>query len=221
MALITPICILRPFTPKNGNLFFKIFRFFMHYLNGIQVHVEGKDIIEKTHPSVLIGNHQHNIDVLMAAGLYTNFVVVLGKFELGLIPFFGQIYILCGNILVKRGNRKKAMQSMKKLEKIVLDKKLSVLVFPEGHRNSNSALLPFKKGAFYTAVRTQTPLIPFSVSNFMTYQNLNSFKKVNIYLKIHPPIETQGLTEKDINFLVSKSRLIIEEGITQMNKYYN
>jgi 1-acyl-sn-glycerol-3-phosphate acyltransferase len=192
----------------------------MHCFVGIQVHVDGKDIIENNHPSVLIGNHQHNLDVLMVAGLYTNFVVVLGKFELGLIPFFGQIYVLCGNILVKRGNRKKAMQSMIKLEKIVLEKKLSVLVFPEGHRNANEKLLPFKKGAFYTAVRTQSPLIPFSVSQFVTYQDLNTFKKVNMYIKVHQPISTVGMTTKDIPKLVEKSKSIIEDGILEMNKNY-
>jgi 1-acyl-sn-glycerol-3-phosphate acyltransferase len=220
MVLITPICLLRPLSPKNGNLFFKIFRVIMQHIVGIHVHIEGKDIIENNHPSVLIGNHQHNLDVLMASGLYTDFVVVLGKFELGLIPFFGQIYVLCGNILVKRGNRKKAMKSMKKLERIVLEKKLSVLVFPEGHRNSNEKLLPFKKGAFYTAVRTQTPLIPFSVSQFVNYQDLNTFKKVHMYIKVHQPITTIGLTTKDIPDLVEKSKIIIEEGILEMNKNY-
>jgi 1-acyl-sn-glycerol-3-phosphate acyltransferase len=221
LIVVTPLCILRPFNTKNGNRFFKTFHFFMRTFAGIEVFTEGTEIVEKAHPGVLIGNHQHNYDILSVAQVFTNYTVVLGKFELGLIPYFGQIYVLCGNILVKRGNRKQAMKSMKELEKNIVDKALTVLVFPEGHRNNTDELLPFKKGAYYTAIRTQSPLIPFSVSQFTKHSNFNKFKKVNIYVKVHEPLETKGLTNKDIPQLITKSRELIQTGIIELNQNYS
>ncbi len=215
-----PICLLRPFSPKNSQWFFKFFEFVCLIFAGISIKSEGADIVAKTHPSVLIGNHQHNMDALAVAQIFSPHSIVLGKFELGLIPLFGQVYALTGNILVKRGNRKKAMESMKVIEKKVLDNKLTVLVFPEGTRNSSEELGAFKKGAFYTAIRTQTPLIPFSVSKYSRNENLNKFGLLKIYVKVHEPIETVGLTTQDIPRLMQETKKIIQDGIEELNKNY-
>ncbi|MBT4793142.1 MAG: 1-acylglycerol-3-phosphate O-acyltransferase [Halobacteriovoraceae bacterium] len=221
LIIITPICLIRPLSPKNNTVYFVVFRWLVEVIVGIKVHTTGQEIIKQTHPSVLIGNHQHNYDVATISQLFINHVIVLGKFELGLIPYFGQIYVLCGNTLIKRGNRKKAMQSMENLENKIMTKSLSILVFPEGHRNQSEELLPFKKGAFHTAIRTQSPLIPFSVSQFIRFQDLNKFKRIHIYVKIHPPIPTKGLTKKDIPELILKSRKAIKEGIKELNQNYS
>jgi 1-acyl-sn-glycerol-3-phosphate acyltransferase len=220
LFIITPLCLLRPLNSKNGKAFFKTFAWLMDHFGGMTIHTKNKNIVEENHPSVLIGNHQHNFDVLTVAGLASNWTVILGKFELGLIPYFGQIYVLCGNVLIKRGNRKQAMKSMKVLEKKILEKELTVLVFPEGTRNPEKGLLPFKKGAFFTAVRSQTPLIPFAISDFTNQYNLNSFSRIHVYTSAYPPIPTTGLTSKDIPMLIDKSRKIIEDGIEDLNKNY-
>ena len=221
MILISPVFILRPLSPKNSHLFFKVYAWVAKHFINFHVHIEGKEIIENNRPGILIGNHQHNYDVITVSKLYTDFVVVLGKFELGLIPLFGQIYVLGGNILVKRGNRKKALQSMDKLEKKINKDKLTVLVFPEGHRNKNKELLPFKKGAYYTALKTQVPLIPFSVSQFVQeYAPFKGFERIDVYIKVHQPISVSGKTIKDIPELIQKSRSVIEQGIVEMNQKY-
>ncbi len=221
LFIITPLCIFRPFSTKNCKAFFTIFAILMDKFGGMTVHGENREIVENNHPSLLVGNHQHNFDVLSVAKLYTNWVAVLGKFELGLIPYFGQIYVLCGNVLVKRGNRKKAMKSMKILEKKIIQKSLTILVFPEGTRNPNKGLLPFKKGAYYTAIRTQTPLIPFAVSEFTQHHNFNKWQRIHIYTKAFDPIPTKGLTNKDIPELMERTRKIIEDGIQELNKNYS
>lgn len=217
LLVITPLCILRPFSTKNNFAFFKYFDFMCNLFLGIKTHLEGEEKLVQYAPAILIGNHQHNYDSLTVAKLFKHNCAVLGKFELGLLPYFGQIYVLAGNILVKRGNRKKSMQSMDTVAKKIIDKKLNILIFPEGHRNPKKELLPFKKGAYYTAIRTQRPLLPFSVSQFINYEDLNKFKKVHIYLKVHDPIFTEGKTHKDIPELISLSRKVITDGIEELN----
>lgn len=221
MLLISPVFLLRPFNPKNSHLFFIVYAWVAKNILNIHLHIENRQIILNNRPAVLIGNHQHNFDVITVAKLYSDFLVVLGKFELALIPIFGQIYVLGGNILVKRGHRKKAMQSMNKVEQKIKKNKLQVLVFPEGHRNPGSELLPFKKGAYYTAIKTQVPLIPFSVSQFaIQYAPLNHYKRIDIYIKVHQPVSVIGKTNKDIPDLIEKTRGIIEAGIVEMNQKY-
>jgi len=220
LFVVTPFAILRPFSPKNNYTFFRVFAIFMKVFAGISIKTINKEILWKHRPSIVVGNHQHNLDVLVAHGFFTNFMVVLGKYELGFIPYFGQIYILFGNLLIKRGKRDKALKSMQDLENKIINKKLSVVIFPEGHRNPKRKLLPFKKGAYYTAIKTGVPIIPFSVSQFVSFNQMNKFGMMNVYVKIHEPIPTAGLTKKDIPELITKTRSVIESGIEELNKNY-
>ena len=196
----------------------KTFNWYMSHLLGMYVHVEGEDIIKETHPGIMIGNHQHNYDAFTVCKLFITKTVVLAKAELGLIPVFGQIYSLCGNIFIRRGNRKKVQNSIQSIEQKIKDDELSVLIFPEGHRNLKDTLLPFKKGAYFTAVNAQMPLIPFSISQYMKLNNFSKIGKIHIYIKVHPPISTKGKTTGDITELIKESREVIQAGVTEMNE---
>lgn len=216
-----PFCILRPFSTKNSAFFFQAFHFLVSRTMGINIYIEGRENLDKNHPSVLIANHQHNLDVFSISTLMSSHVVILGKHTLGFIPLFGQVYVLAGHILVNRSNRKKSMLSMNKLTKRIKEKALTILVFPEGHRNEGSQLLPFKKGAFHTAIRTQVPLVPASISQFTQEIDFSKWHSGNIYIKVHPPISVEGKTKADIPQLMEESKRVIEEGITEVNLKYN
>jgi 1-acyl-sn-glycerol-3-phosphate acyltransferase len=54
------------------------------------------------------------------------------------------------------GSLKKAKERMKG--------GISLVIFPEGTRSSNGNLLPFKRGGLLLAVRTQTPIVPVTIS---------------------------------------------------------
>lgn len=221
MLVLLPFFVIRAGNPKNTKLFFNLFEKVAKYFLNIHVHIENPEYLQNNEPGIVIGNHQHNFDVITVSKLYQSLIVVLGKFELGLIPIFGQFFVLGGNILVKRGNRRKALESMNRLETKVNKKGLKVLVFPEGHRNRKADLAPFKKGAFYTAIKTQSPLIPFSASQFVSLKYpLKGFERLDIYIKVHPPIPVAGKTNKDIPELIAKSREVIQQGINEMNRYY-
>ena len=221
MICLLPWFVLRPMNPKNTKLFFHVLEKVAKVLLNIHVHIENPEKLRNDQAAVLVGNHQHNFDVITVCKLYQCLIVILAKYELGLIPIFGQFYVLGGNILVKRGNRKKAMVSMAKLEKKINSKGLKVLVFPEGHRNRGLDLKPFKKGAYYTAIKTGVPIIPFSVSQFVAHKwPIKGFERLDIYLKIHDQISVEGKTQKDIPELISASRAEIERGIKELNQKY-
>lgn len=62
-------------------------------------------------------------------------------------------------------NRKDTQGSIKALENMRIDlteKKLKICMYPEGTRNKTpqKGFLPFKKGAFFSAIKAQVPIIP-------------------------------------------------------------
>jgi 1-acyl-sn-glycerol-3-phosphate acyltransferase len=217
LIILLPIALLRPVNTINNYLFFNTFRVIAHWLLGITIKVEGLEKLYANRPAVILANHQHTFDMLITAGFATPFLTTLGKFEMALIPIIGQYYVLAGNILVKRNNKAKAMAAMEKVERHLIDKNISVLIFPEGHRNRKVQLAPFKKGAFYTATRTGLPLLPISIAQYGIHEDLNKFKRVTVHVKVHDPIITKAMNEKNIPELMKQSKAIMEEGISQMN----
>src|SRR5690606_33007899 len=128
----------------------------------------------------VVGNHQHNWDLITASTIFDERIVSLGKSQITYIPFFGQMFLLAGNIAVNRKNSTKAKKSMKKIESILKTKKIGVVIFPEGHRNPTEKLLPFKQGAFRSAIAAQVPVIPFSVNLFSKNVDLSKKKSGKI-----------------------------------------
>jgi 1-acyl-sn-glycerol-3-phosphate acyltransferase len=76
-------------------------------------------------------------------------------------------------------------------------------------------LLPFKKGAFRTAIDQQIPLLPVTVTgtcDILPNKTLKLFPG-RARLVIHPAIETEGMTPDDIDNLMQKSRDVIHSAL--------
>ena len=215
-----PIALLRPFNTKNSHLFFINFRKVCLKLLGIELHVVGYEKLIENRPSVMIANHQHTFDILVAGGIFTPFLTTLGKFELALLPVLGQFYVLGNNVLIKRKNKVEARKSMDKVETKLKDNNLSVLIFPEGHRNPLPQLTKFKAGAFRIAINTGFPIVPIAISQYRHLENFNKLRKAHIYLEVLDPIPTKGRTVEEIETLIDETRNQMLIAVEKLNKNY-
>ncbi len=151
-------------------------------------------------PVVYISNHQNNIDMFAAFALYPRKTITLGKKNIKYIPFFGQFFWLTGNFLVDRKNKAKAKSSMKKLNDRIKKEKINIWILPEGTRSRGRGLLPFKKGAFMTAIEIGVDIIPICFSSYGGDQiQLNSLRAGHVLTKVLPPFSTKGLTQDHLD----------------------
>ncbi len=217
-AITLPVFFLRPYNPKNSSLFLKTFGLFTLRPMGFKYTEYDKHNMTNSRPSILVGNHQHNLDVLVASKAFSDHVVVLGKKEILYIPFLGLCFYLGGNIFVDRKNKKRSRKSLDHVKKKLKDKNLSVVIFPEGTRNPEKGLLPFKKGAFHTAIQTQLPIVPFVVSQYAQDMNLNKLNSGHIEVKFLEPIPTEGLTMANMTELMEKTRNAILAGLDEFDQ---
>ncbi|XP_055206138.2 1-acyl-sn-glycerol-3-phosphate acyltransferase beta isoform X1 [Gorilla gorilla gorilla] len=86
----------------------------------------------------------------------------------------------------------------------LLSLQLKVWIYPEGTRNDNGDLLPFKKGAFYLAVQAQVPIVPVVYSSFSSFYNTKKkfFTSGTVTVQVLEAIPTSGLTAADVPALV-------------------
>jgi 1-acyl-sn-glycerol-3-phosphate acyltransferase len=87
------------------------------------------------------------------------------------------------------------------------------MIMPEGTRSSSSELQPFHDGAFRLAVETGCPILPIAVAGTRAAIAKGSwvFGRATAVARVLPPVETTGLTLKDVPDLRERVRRMIQE----------
>ncbi|GAA6135335.1 1-acylglycerol-3-phosphate O-acyltransferase [Oceaniserpentilla sp. 4NH20-0058] len=191
------IGIVRPFHPTNSRWCAAIYSSLAMPILGIKREVEGWDILDQSRPCIVVANHQSNWDLFIVGGAVPDRTVSLGKKSLKLLPIFGQLYWLAGNVLIDRGNPHKAKEAMEITKQALTQKNTSIWIFPEGTRNQGKNLLPFKKGAFITAINAGVPIVPVCCSSYLDHFSLGQLNNGVAKIKVLPAVSTQGLKQKD------------------------
>ena len=111
------------------------------------------------------------------------------KKALRFIPFFGQLYWLSGNILIDRKNKSKAKGTIDNAASKIKRDKISVWMFPEGTRSYGRGLLPFKTGAFHTAMQADVEVVPICMSTTTNRIKLNRWSNSTVYVEIMDPVK--------------------------------
>ncbi|WP_440055061.1 1-acylglycerol-3-phosphate O-acyltransferase [Pseudoalteromonas sp. T1lg65] len=180
------LCVVRPFHRNNVHVIASWFGA-MSRVIGVKLVINQDPEAARTEPAMYIANHQNNYDLFTLPAVVPKNTVSMGKKSLKWIPFFGQLYWLSGNILIDRGNRSKAMGTLGKSAKRIKHDKLSVWMFPEGTRSYGRGLLPFKTGAFHTAMSANVPIIPVCMNSTHDKIKLNRWDNGCVYIDILAP----------------------------------
>jgi len=214
----TLICMFRPFHTGYTHLFARCFGYFGAKILGLKITVHNRERIVSTPSCVYVSNHQNNIDLFVCGNVIRKRTVSIGKKSLKFLPFFGPLYWLSGNILIDRDNVRKSLRKMDEdTDKTLIEKDTSIWIFPEGTRNSSETLLPFKRGAFRTAIKSQVPILPICVSSYAKKTNFNRLTSCEIEVTVLEPISTKNLKTSDAGRLALECQEKIQETLTWMN----
>ena len=213
----TILGILRPFNPNNVYLMAKFVKLGTNIL-GIEVEKRNIEIMKGHHPGLFISNHQHNIDIFMACHVLPDRTVSLGKKSIRLIPLFGQFYWLSGNVLIDRKNKRKAHGTMDEVASQIREGNKSIWMMPEGTRSHGRGILPFKKGAFFTAINAQIPIMSICISTFDGHLDFTKWKSGKVIIEALESIPTEGLGKRDVGELALKCHDLVESKVKELDK---
>jgi 1-acyl-sn-glycerol-3-phosphate acyltransferase len=131
-------------------------------LAGVRTHMIGYESLDLSRNYIFMSNHVSNLDppVLIPRLPFRQTVMV--KKELFKVPILGPAMRLADFVPIDRSNREAAVAGVRDAEATVR-KGLHMAVFPEGTRSRDGVLLPFKKGPFYLAMETGTPIVPITI----------------------------------------------------------
>jgi len=210
-------CLLSPRNPKNTHHFAMLFSK-LAPLVGLKVTIRIPDSAKNNGSVVYLANHQNNYDMVTTTALVQPNSVTIGKKSLVWVPFFGIIYWLTGNILIDRNNRDKSRNTISDVVAQMRSKNIAVWIFPEGTRSRGRGLMPFKMGAFHTALQAGVNIVPTIVSNTHQQVNLNRWDNGEVIVEMLEPIDTSQYKKREIRRLMNDSRNIMLERYEQLNK---
>ncbi|XP_050782715.1 1-acyl-sn-glycerol-3-phosphate acyltransferase beta [Gopherus flavomarginatus] len=213
-ALAAPLCLLRHGgrTVRNMRIIKNIVKTFK-YIYGLRFEVKGLENFQNERPCVIVSNHQSILDMMGLMEILPDNCVQIGKKELLYTGPVGLIMYLGGVIFINRKSTSSAKTVMSGVAQTMLDENVKVWIYPEGTRNGNGDLLPFKKGAFHIAVQAQVPIIPVVYSSFSSFYNpaKKLFISGKIRVEVLQPIETKGLKAEDVTDLTERCYCTMRE----------
>lgn len=207
------ICLFRPFHANNVALFGHWYAWCGRIL-GVEVEVRRHPDVVSTQPCVYTANHQNNYDLFIMPNAILRRTVTIGKKSLRLLPFFGQLYWLSGNILLDRDNRSRAVGTMHGAAARIQREQLSVWMFPEGTRSYGRGLLPFKTGAFHIAQHAKVPVVPVCMSSTQ-HIRLNRWRNGKVIIEMMAPITLPEGTQ--IRSFAIEVRTLMQEKLAELD----
>ena len=168
-TLMTPVAavLTLPYTliSGNGNFLYRtgmwVVRLGMK-LSGVGIEIIGRERLDPKQTYIFMSNHASNLDPPLLIPLLPGRTSVLVKKELFRIPILGFAMRAARLVAVDRHNRDAAIASVRAAGEVI-QSGLNMTIFPEGTRSLDGRLLPFKKGPFYLALETGSPIVPITI----------------------------------------------------------
>ena len=89
-----------------------------------------------------------------------------------------------------------------------VERGLSILVFPEGHRTRDGQVKEFKRGMFFMARDAEIPMVPIAVRGIREVNGKGSylFRPGTITIYVGEQVETKGLSDDEVRVLAVRMR---------------
>lgn len=179
-------------------------------LTPVTITVEGAEHARPDQSYVVVANHQSQYDILVLYGWLDLDLKWVMKKELRKVPAIGIGCEKVGHIFVDRKRPTAARQAIADALDWLGDG-VGILFFAEGTRSLDGKLLPFKKGAFITAIEQGLPVLPVTIigtRDILPAKTLRLFPG-HARMVVHPEIPTAGLEAGDMAALREKTRAAI------------
>jgi 1-acyl-sn-glycerol-3-phosphate acyltransferase len=166
--------------------------------------------------AVLVANHSSYLDVVALLAALPRDLRFVAKRELLAAPLVGTVLSRAGHLTVDRVDLSRGVTDATRVTDAVRDGAL-VCVFPEGTFVRPPGLLPFRLGAFKTAVEAGCPIVPVAIRGTRDVLPADTWRPRpgRIAVTVLPPLEPAGEGWREIVRLRDASRQAVAAALDE------
>jgi len=174
---------------------------------GLKVEYQGLHWIKKSQRYIFMPNHLSMLDGPLLFKVIPQNVRVILKQGVFKLPVIGEAMKEAHFIPVDRKGKQGGKRAVQRAVRMIQKNNISFLVFPEGTRSDTGKLQKFRRGGFFMAIDSQTPIVPVSIIGTYELMPRGSYfiKKGDVKIIFHPPINVEGFTHKNMSELIEKA----------------
>lgn len=191
--------IIRQFSPETADrgasaIVKGAFRI-VSFLSGVRLQVIGQEHIPKDTPVLYVSNHRSYFDIVIGHPLTAGMCGFVAKKETLKVPSLRVWMKLIHCQFLDRENMREGMKTIKACVEQIRDQHISLWICPEGTRNHEAEMLPFREGSFKIAEMAGCPIIPVALQHTDDiYENHSPWiHRQTVTVTFGEPIETAAL----------------------------
>jgi len=180
---------------------------------GLKIEYKGLHRINKDHRYIFMPNHLSMLDGPLIFKCIPQNVRVILKQGVFRLPVVGQAMKEAHFIPVDRMGKQGGKRAVQRAVRMIKKNNVSFLIFPEGTRSSDGKLQKFRRGGFFMAIDSQTPIVPVSIIGTYDLMPRGSYfiKRGKIKIIFYRPISVEGYTHDNMQDLIDKVFKIIQK----------
>jgi 1-acyl-sn-glycerol-3-phosphate acyltransferase len=188
------------FDPSGNAMhwFARLWGRFLLAVSFIHVRGEGLEKIDPHATYVFVANHSSYMDIPALLSQLSNQYRFFAKKELFQVPFMGYHLTRAGHLPVDRSSVRSSLKSMNEAVRLVKDRHISLILFPERGR-SPERMREFAEGAAYIAIKAGVPAVPVAIvgARKILPMGANHIRSGEIQVCVGDPIATADLKPAD------------------------
>ena len=164
----------------------------------IRVSARGVEKLDPHGTYVFVANHSSYMDIPAVLSRLPQQFRFFAKKGLYRIPFLGWHLRWAGHLPVDRSNARNSLKSMNEAGRIIAERHVCMLIFPEGGRSAQG-LREFREGAAYLAIKAGVPVVPIAIAGMRELLPVGSIhiRSGRVELRVGDPIPTKELRSSD------------------------
>ncbi len=176
------------------------------FLIGIRLRVQGP-IPPPDSPVIYMGNHVNMFDIFVLGAAIPGFKRGVEAAEHFRWPVWGFMVRRVGNIPIQRGNLERAKASLSAAADAV-NRGVSIVILPEGHRTRNGGLQPLKKGPFHMAKAAGVSVVPVGLNGMWEIKRYGDphWRPGEVTVRFGRPISPVQIQHSSVDEIRRKTR---------------
>ncbi len=213
--LLEPVSLAAALLEKTGRVQHRTVAFWsgvLLRLYGMPVAVTGLERLDLSRPHVYAANHLSALDIpVLYRYLPFQFRIIAHRLVFR-VPLVGWHLRAAGQLMIDPGSVALSRRAIREAIK-TLERGMPLVVFPEGERSPSGEMLPFRRGAFYVAVRAQVDVVPVAILGTYKAFPIGSahLRPGRLRLIIGDAIPVAGYTRGELGALAERTQAAVAE----------